>query len=1570
MKCPVKLRRCVKSLPRFVVAIAGMTLCCVFGPAHVSAAIITNDVFAKDTSGNPIYAQGGGVFKFNGIYYWYGVKYNGAVTYYNDPWAGQNDNSSFAGISCYSSTNLVDWKFERLSTTGLSAGWVGRMGVCYNTNTQQYVMISQRGAGVQFATSSTPNGTFVFHHTQTTLPVVNNSTGDQTIFIDDDGTPYVICSSASGRSHLYVLPLRASDYLNVEAGTEIYSGNGREGNCMFKYNGKYYFCSSDLHGWNASHCYVLESTSTNIMGPYLPEYVMDRTDLDFCHVTQTGFFYTVQGTNDTTVLFVGDRWCDFGGNGIGYNQWCPLTFNGTKPTFQSVSVFDLDAAAGTWSVAPGNNYILNPAYEADRVTQTSVAGWINTGSGFGNASGSGHVPGDFHFRHFSGSPYAASTRQLVTGLPNGTYNLSVWHKSSGGQSTARIFARNFGGAQKNANINTAQPVWTQVSITNIPVINGQCDVGLDSVAGANQSVDIDDWSLTLVGPPPPSGLTANSGDAQVPLNWNVATNATGYKVKRATTNGGPYSVIASPTVNNFTDNTVVNGTTYFYVVSSTNDLGESPDSAQVSVMPSAGPIISAASASPNPVYPGQDIFISATVTAQANPIAEITVDASAVGGLAGQILVPNGTGAYTNTITVDAMTSITLKILTVNGVDDLGNISAPFSFALTIGAATTTWDGGADDDNWSSGANWVGDTAPGFGYSLTFAGSARLTPLMDSSYNVHDLLFDSTAGDFNINGLGGTLTLSGSVTNNSASPQTLDVPVVLSAPATFNAAAGDLTLGETINNGGNLLTITDGGSHTAVNGAISGNGGFTKSGGGTNTLFGVNTFLGDTTISGGGVTIGGAGQLGAGFYSGAIANNGTLTYDSSAAQTLSGVVSGPGGLNKTGSGLLTLAAANLFSGPTRITEGTLRLTSPLALQSSALDYNSGNLSFSAITSVTLAGLHGTNEAQDFILNNLASGAVGLSVGGNNASVLYAGNLSGSGSLTKNGTGTLTLANANYTGATTINGGGVLAVYGGSFGSPASLITINSAASGGTVLILSNCTATASTVTLGISGGSTGVSAALRGNSSASFGGLTIGSSGNTPGNLTIATTGNVGLGNVLINRNAGAVTTGSTGAGLIVNNGTVAAASVSIGQNGVAGRGADLNLNGGSLTIADAAATGKFAINSSAGNGFITMTGGALTYLGTDGLLMSVGSGVSRFTLSGGTATLAGITLNSGNFAATTNSLVVSNGATLYLGSVGLVLKQPGGNVFASLGNGGATVGALTNWSSVAPITLAGITAFKAADALGAARNISLGGVLSGAGGINKTGAGALTLSGTNTYTGATTVSAGTLSVNGRLTGVGAVTVANGGTLGGAGIIRGATTVQNGGTFAPGASIGTLTFSNSLTLASGSTSLFEITKSPLTNDVARLFGALTCGGTLIVTNISAGALAAGDSFKLFEATSYNGSFANILLPALASGLAWNTDALNTSGTISVVTATPPAPPVFGSMTLLNDSLVFTGSSGVAGANFYLLGSSNLAAPLNQWEHLLTNQFDANGNFNFTNPVNPMWPQGFYLLELP
>jgi hypothetical protein len=468
-----------------------------------TGALIQNDVFWNDTSGNTLYSESGNVIKVGNTYYWYGNKYAGAVTYAANP-TGKNSDFTFDGVTCYSSTDLVNWKFENTvlvqsDVPGSSAAdWFGRMGVAYNTTTQTYVLIMEYipttvTLGEElFATSSTPTGPFTFNHIQDTLEnVANNAPGDQTVFTDDDGQAYLILSSADGRSNLYVAPLQPSDFLAVEPATRIFGGPGREGNCMFKYNGVYYFNSSDLHGWNASQTYTI--SATNILGPYSTEVVMANTGLDFSHVTQTGFFITVQGTSQSTVIFAGDRWSAFAGNGIGFNQWVPLTFAGTTPQFQSLSQWSLDAVTGTWSVGPGNNYALNPSFEADRIPVTQPEGWVTSGTPSANAS-PGHT-GNWKWQFSSTAAYQSSITQSVTGLPNGTYTLAAWVESSGGQSVAQIFATGFGGAEIDASVNTAMPSWLQVSIPGIVVTNGTCEIGVQTTASANQWLDVDDFTL-------------------------------------------------------------------------------------------------------------------------------------------------------------------------------------------------------------------------------------------------------------------------------------------------------------------------------------------------------------------------------------------------------------------------------------------------------------------------------------------------------------------------------------------------------------------------------------------------------------------------------------------------------------------------------------------------------------------------------------------------------------------------------------------------------------------------------------------------------------------------------------------------------------------------------------------------------------------------------------------------------------------------------------------------------------------------------------------------------------------
>ncbi len=102
--------------------------------------------------------------------------------------------------------------------------------------------------------------------------------------------------------------------------------------------------------------------------------------------------------------------------------------------------------------------------------------------------------------------------------------------------------------------------------------------------------------------------------------------------------------------------------------------------------------------------------------------------------------------------------------------------------------------------------------------------------------------------------------------------------------------------------------------------------------------------------------------------------------------------------------------------------GTLRLDHPLALQLSTLGYGNygGAISFGTLATATLGGLKGS---QSLALSNTSSAAVALIVGNNGASTVYSGTLSGNGSLTKLGAGTLILSGTNtYTGDTRVVSG--------------------------------------------------------------------------------------------------------------------------------------------------------------------------------------------------------------------------------------------------------------------------------------------------------------------------------------------------------------------------------------------------------------------------------------------------------------------------------------------------------------------------------------------------------------------
>ena len=156
----------------------------------------------KDTDGNPINAHGGGLLYHNGTYYWYGEYKKGKTVL--PEWATwECYRTDVTGVGCYSSKDLLNWKFEGIVLPAVKndpdhdlhpSKVLERPKVVYNKKTGKFVMwahvesadYSKACAGV--AVSDSPVGPFIY---QGSFRPNNAMSRDQTVFVDDDGTPWM-----------------------------------------------------------------------------------------------------------------------------------------------------------------------------------------------------------------------------------------------------------------------------------------------------------------------------------------------------------------------------------------------------------------------------------------------------------------------------------------------------------------------------------------------------------------------------------------------------------------------------------------------------------------------------------------------------------------------------------------------------------------------------------------------------------------------------------------------------------------------------------------------------------------------------------------------------------------------------------------------------------------------------------------------------------------------------------------------------------------------------------------------------------------------------------------------------------------------------------------------------------------------------------------------------------------------------------------------------------------------------------------------------------------------------------
>lgn len=286
-----------------------------------------------DTDGNIINAHGGGILFHEGKYFWYGeIKKGETWLVPNQSWECYRVNAG--GISCYSSTNLYDWKYEGValtpnltdSTHDLHTSKVlERPKVIYNDQTKKFVMwlhvdsedYAYSRAGV--AVSDKPIGPYSYIGS---IRPNGQMSRDMTLFKDDDSKAYHIFSSENNA--VMHVSLLTNDYLKPTGiVNRIFIDKSREAPAMFKNQGKYYLLTSGCTGWSPNPAMLASADS--ILGSWTELYNPCKgSKSESTFLAQSTFVLPLEGKPDH-FIFMADRWNKTNLEDSRY-VWLPLVF--------------------------------------------------------------------------------------------------------------------------------------------------------------------------------------------------------------------------------------------------------------------------------------------------------------------------------------------------------------------------------------------------------------------------------------------------------------------------------------------------------------------------------------------------------------------------------------------------------------------------------------------------------------------------------------------------------------------------------------------------------------------------------------------------------------------------------------------------------------------------------------------------------------------------------------------------------------------------------------------------------------------------------------------------------------------------------------------------------------------------------------------------------------------------------------------------------------------------------------------------------------------------------------------
>ena len=279
--------------------------------------VIRNGMPWFDDHGNIVNAHGACIVEEKGRYYLFGE------------WKSDESNA-FPGFSCYSSDDLVNWKFERVVLTVQPDGIVGpnrvgeRVKVMKCPSTGEFVMfmhaddMGYKDPYIGYATCKTINGEY-----QLQGPLLYQGKPvqrwDMGTFQDTDGKGYLLIHHGP----IYRL---SDNYRSIEMEVAHVKGSG-ESPAMFKKDGIYYMLYSNLTSWEKNDNFYF--TAPKIEGPWTKQGLF-CPEGTLTYNSQSTFVFPLKRGNDTIPMFMGDRWSYPHQASAATYVWMPMQVNGTK----------------------------------------------------------------------------------------------------------------------------------------------------------------------------------------------------------------------------------------------------------------------------------------------------------------------------------------------------------------------------------------------------------------------------------------------------------------------------------------------------------------------------------------------------------------------------------------------------------------------------------------------------------------------------------------------------------------------------------------------------------------------------------------------------------------------------------------------------------------------------------------------------------------------------------------------------------------------------------------------------------------------------------------------------------------------------------------------------------------------------------------------------------------------------------------------------------------------------------------------------------------------------------------